>query len=211
MSKALKQKVVGKAKPASLSKVIHGAFMKTVIPAGMASAAPPLGTMLGQRNLNIANFVKDFNEQTKNIKEGVPLTTRVQTTGDRSYILEILKPPTSYFIKQAAGVKRASMQPGRQVAGVVSIKHIYEIAKYKLDDINCAHMSLKEMCIKVINSANRAGIKVVKHDLNPDELKEFMEGRANLEKKELQELAEKKAAKMMRTTAATAASTAPKK
>lgn len=72
--------------------------MKTYIPAGMASSAPPLGTMLGQvksfysirlwmiqienpfafkRNLNIANFVKDFNEKTKNIKEGTPLPTWV--------------------------------------------------------------------------------------------------------------------------------------
>ena len=53
--------------------------MKTIIPAGMASAAPPLGTMLGQRGINIANFVKDFNEQTKIYKEGIPITTRVHT------------------------------------------------------------------------------------------------------------------------------------
>ena len=90
------------------------------------------------------------------------------------------------------------MQPGRKVAGVVSIKHVYEIAKFKLEDINCAHMSLKEMCIKVINSANRAGIKVVKHDLDPVEMDEFLRQRQEIEKQELQELAEKRAAKMMR-------------
>lgn len=43
----------------------------------MASAAPPLGTMLGQRGINIANFVKDFNEQTKHFKDGIPIMTRV--------------------------------------------------------------------------------------------------------------------------------------
>ena len=90
------------------------------------------------------------------------------------------------------------MQPGRTVAGVISIKHVYEIAKYKLDDINCAHMDIKEMCIKVINSANRAGIKIVKHDIDPVELKEFLDERANIEKLELQELLDKKSAKMMR-------------
>jgi large subunit ribosomal protein L11 len=68
---------VGKAKP-TIQKVLHGAFMKTNIPAGLASAAPPLGTMLGQRGINIANFVKDFNQATANIKDGIPLPTRVQ-------------------------------------------------------------------------------------------------------------------------------------
>ena len=116
----------------------------------------------------------------------------------------------SYYLKQAAGIQRASMQPGKNINGVVSIKHVYEIAKYKLNDINCAHMDIKEMCIKVINTANRCGIKVVKHDLDPDELNEFFEERKEIEKKEMQELAEKKAAKMMRaapvaTTAATQA------
>jgi large subunit ribosomal protein L11 len=95
------------------------------------------------------------------------------------------------------------MQPGHNVAGVISVKHVYEIAKYKLDDINCAHMNIKEMCIRVINAANRAGIKVVKHDLDPVELKEFLDERANIEKKELQELLEKKAAKMMRASTPT--------
>lgn len=96
------------------------------------------------------------------------------------------------------------MEPGRKVAGVVSIKHVYEIAKFKLEDINCAHMSLKEMCIKVINSANRAGIKVVKHDLDPVELKEFLEQREELEKQELKELTDKRAAKLMRSANAAA-------
>ncbi len=52
--------------------------MRTNIPAGLASAAPPLGTMLGQRGINIANFVKDFNLATANIKDGIPLPTRIQ-------------------------------------------------------------------------------------------------------------------------------------
>lgn len=90
------------------------------------------------------------------------------------------------------------MLPGQKVAGVLSIKHVYEIAKFKLEDVNCAHMSLKEMCIKVLNSANRAGIKVVKHDLDSAELEEFLNQRQEIEKQELQELADKRAAKMMR-------------
>lgn len=103
------------------------------------------------------------------------------------------------------------MEPGRKVAGVISLKHVYEIAKFKIEDINCAHMSLKELCIKVINSANRAGIKVVKHDLDPVELDEFLSKREEIAKEELKELSEKRAAKLMRSTATATATTTPKK
>ena len=71
----------------------------------------------------------------------------------------------SFLVKQAAGIKRASMEPGRKVAGVISIKHVYEIAKFKNEDINCESFSLKEMCINVLKVCHRAGIKVVPHDL----------------------------------------------
>jgi large subunit ribosomal protein L11 len=97
------------------------------------------------------------------------------------------------------------MEPSKKVAGIVSIKHIYEIANYKIQDINCAHMDLKEMCIKVLNTANLAGIRVVKHDLDPKELAEFLAKRKEIEKQELEELAQKRTAKLMRAATAAAA------
>jgi len=69
------------------------------------------------------------------------------------------------------------MEPGRKVGGVISIKHVYEIAKYKNEELNCASYSLKEMCQNVINVANRTGIKIVHNDLNPAELREFLDER----------------------------------
>ena len=128
--------------------------------------------------------------------------------GDRSYILEILKPTTQYLLRQAAGIKRCSMQAGHQVAGIVTLKHIYEIAKYKCDDINYAHMTMKEMCISVLNKANQSGIKVIKEDLDPDELKEFLEKRAKVNEEEIKMIAEKKAAKLMRAANMAAAAAA---
>ena len=72
----------------------------------------------------------------------------------------------SFLLKQAAGIKRASMEPGRKIAGVISIKHVYAIAKYKNEDINCAAFSMEEMCINILKACHRSGIKVVHSDLS---------------------------------------------
>ncbi|ESO87719.1 hypothetical protein LOTGIDRAFT_97481, partial [Lottia gigantea] len=86
-----------------IPKVTHHPFMKTDIPAAMASAAPPLGPQLGQRGIQIAAFCKEFNERTANIKKGIPLPTRITVFPDRTFVLEIHNPPVSFFLKQAAG------------------------------------------------------------------------------------------------------------
>ncbi len=102
------------------------------------------------------------------------------------------------------------MEPGNKIAGVVSIKHVYEIAKFKSQDINCAHLDLKQLCISVLNSANRSGIKVVHQDLDPVELKDFLQERKKIEQQELDDIAERKVAKRMKAVANAAAASAAK-
>lgn len=126
-----------------VDKVDHSSKLRTNIPAGMAVAGPPLGPMLGQRGINIAAFCKDFNERTKDIKQGIPLPCRVGVNPDRSYQLVIHSPPATFMLKQAAGVQRGAMYPGKETSGKITRKHLYEIAKIKLEDPPNALLSLQ--------------------------------------------------------------------
>lgn len=151
-----------------VQKVVHNPLMRTNIPAGMAAAGPPLGPMLGQRGLNIAQFCKDFNEKTKHIKDGLPLPTRVRINPDRTYELIIHRPTTSYLIKAAAGINRGAMDAkSGEIAGKITFKHAYEIAKIKAEDPPHENVPLEEICQRVIEQCLTIGVEVVR-ELNAE-------------------------------------------
>lgn len=68
------------------------------------------------------------------MKEGIPLPCRVSVNSDRSYELVIHAPPATFFLKQAAGIQKGAMSPGREVSGKITLKHLYEIAQIKIMD-----------------------------------------------------------------------------
>ncbi|XP_058812650.1 large ribosomal subunit protein uL11m [Topomyia yanbarensis] len=181
----------------SIDKIDHSSKLRTNIPAGMAVAGPPLGPMLGQRGINIAVFCKDFNERTKDYKEGIPLPCRVAVTSDRSYELTIHAPPATFLLKQAAGIQRAAMMPGREIAGKITRKHLYEIAQIKLNDPPNALLTLQQMCNALIGVARTCGIEVV-NELDSTEYQQFLEERKLIVDEQRRELQEKREAKMLR-------------
>ncbi|KAJ6638064.1 39S ribosomal protein L11, mitochondrial [Pseudolycoriella hygida] len=179
-------------------KVDHSSRLRTNIPAGMAVAGPPLGPMLGQRGINIAAFCKDFNERTKDIKQGVPLPCRVSVNPDRSYQLAIHSPPATFFLKQAAGIQRGAVEPGRETAGKITRKHLYEIAKIKLQDPPNALLTLQQMCEMLVGASRTCGIEIVDR-LDSEDYQRFLDERKIILEEQRQKRQEAREAKMTRT------------
>ncbi|XP_012231007.1 large ribosomal subunit protein uL11m [Linepithema humile] len=178
-------------------KVDHSSKLRVNILAGLASSAPPLGSQLGQRNINIANFCKDFNARTADIKEGIPLPCRVKVHSDRTYDLVIHKPPVTYYLKQAAGIQKGKMKKG-EIAGKITLKHLYEIAKIKSEDPPLALLSLQQICQMLVGIARTCGIEIVR-EINPEEYTQFLKDREESIAKFEEELKLIKESKMLRT------------
>ncbi len=134
------------------------ALIKLYCPAGAANPAPPVGPALGQHGVNIMEFCKRFNEETKG-KEGLVLPAIITVYEDRSFTFIVKSPPVSVLLKQACGIAKASGAPPREKAGQVSQTQVSEIAKQKQQDLN-AHTL--EAAVKMIEGTARSmGIDVV--------------------------------------------------
>ena len=132
--------------------------IKLHIPAGKATPAPPVGPALGQHGVNIMDFCKAFNAKTA---KGNGITTPVLITvyQDHSYSFITKTPPASVLLAKAAGVPKGSGVPNREKVGKVTRAQVEEIAKTKLEDLNCA--SLEAAVNIVAGSARSMGIDVV--------------------------------------------------
>ena len=134
------------------------ALIKLYCPAGQANPAPPVGPALGQHGVNIMEFCKKFNEETKG-KEGLVLPAIITVYEDRSFTFIVKSPPVSILLKQACGIAKASGNTPREKAGQVTRAQINDIAKQKQPDLN-AH-GLEAAVRMIAGTARSMGIDVV--------------------------------------------------
>ena len=113
------------------------AIVKLQIPAGEAKPSPPIGPALGQRGANIMQFCKQFNEETTSFERGIPIPVEITIFVDKSFIFKIKTSPASYYIKKYANITSGSKEPGKNIIGEIFYDKLLEIAKIKLQDMNC--------------------------------------------------------------------------
>ena len=104
------------------------AQIKLHVPAAQANPAPPVGPALGQHGVNIMQFCKQFNEQTKG-RDGLILPAVISVYEDKSFSFIIKSPPSSVLLKRAANLAKASGTAGKETIGTVNKKQVEEIAK----------------------------------------------------------------------------------
>ena len=129
--------------------------IKLQIPAGKATPAPPVGTVLGPAGISLQEFCTKFNDMTRD-KMGDILPVEITIYDDRSFDMVLKTPPAAFLLKKAAGIKKGSSK-GETVA-TISRDKIKEIAETKLPDLNANDI---EAAIKIVEgTAVNMGIKV---------------------------------------------------
>ena len=131
--------------------------IKLQIPAGKATPAPPVGTVLGPAGINLQEFCTKYNDATKD-KMGDILPVEIKIFEDRSFDFVIKTPPAAFLIKKYAKVKSGSKKGSKETVGSLTKEQIKEIATIKLPDLNCYTV---EEAIKIVTrTAKNMGITV---------------------------------------------------
>lgn len=131
--------------------------IKLQAPGGQATPAPPIGPALGQRGVNIGQFVSQFNERTKQLNGTiVPVVITVYT--DKSFTFEVKSPPAAVLLKQAAEIAKGSGAPNKEKAGKVTAEQVRKIAETKLKDLNAYDLA---SAVKIIEGTARSmGVEI---------------------------------------------------
>src|SRR3954451_613089 len=128
------------------------------LPAGKATPAPPVGTVLGPHGINIVEFTKSYNEKTA-AQSGQVIPAQITIFEDRSFTFILRTPPAADLLRKAAGVDKGSSTTGRETVGKVTRGQIREIAETKMADLNAVDI---EGASKIVEGTARSmGIEVV--------------------------------------------------
>jgi large subunit ribosomal protein L11 len=133
------------------------AVVKIQIPAGQATPAPPVGTALGPHGVAIMDFCKAYNAATEQ-QRGTIVPVEITVYEDRSFTFVLKTPPTPVLLRQAAGIDKASTNPGREPVGKITDEQLTEIAQTKMPDLNAYDIEAAKA--QVAGTARSMGIEV---------------------------------------------------
>lgn len=133
------------------------AVVKLQAPGGQATPAPPIGPALGQHNVNIGQFVQQFNERTREMA-GVTIPVEITIYGDRTFTFITKSPPAAVLLKQAAGIAKGSGVPNREKVGKVTKDQVRKIAETKAKDLNA--FDVEAAMLQVMGTARSMGLEV---------------------------------------------------
>jgi len=134
------------------------AYIKLQVAAGQANPSPPVGPALGQHGVNIMDFCKQFNAQTQNLEQGLPIPVVITVYADRSFTFVTKTPPASVLLKKAAKISKGSATPHTDKVAKLTREQIEEIARIKEPDLTAADMDAAVRTIA--GTARSAGIEV---------------------------------------------------
>ena len=132
--------------------------LKLRIPAGRATAGPPVGSTLGQWGLNMMDFINPFNDATKDLM-GKDVIVHMQVFEDRTFAWKSLGQPVDDMIREKAGIKKGSGKPNSDKVGKLTSAQIQEIAEAKMEQLNAIDI---DGAIKTVaGSARSMGVEIV--------------------------------------------------
>jgi large subunit ribosomal protein L11 len=133
-------------------------YIKLQIPAAKATASPPVGPALGQHGVNIAQFIREFNDRTKD-QAGFKIPVVITVYSDRSFSFITKTPPTPTLIMKAAGLNGGSGVPNKTKVGSITTAQLREIAEKKMPDLTAA--TIEAAMSQVAGTCRSMGITVV--------------------------------------------------
>jgi large subunit ribosomal protein L11 len=133
------------------------AVVKIQIPAGQATPAPPVGTALGPHGVAIMDFCKAYNAATES-QRGTIVPVEITVFEDRSFTFVLKTPPTPVLLREAAGVDKGALTPGRETVGKITDAQLTEIAQVKMPDLNAYDIEAAKQ--QVAGTARSMGIEV---------------------------------------------------
>jgi large subunit ribosomal protein L11 len=135
-------------------------YVKLQIPAGKATPAPPVGTALGPKGVNIMEFCKGFNAKTSaKDQEGLIIPVVITIYSDRSFTFITETPPVPVLIKRAVSIAKGSAEPNKTKVGKITEAQVEEIAKIKMPDLNSFDLGAAIRSVK--GTARSMGVDVV--------------------------------------------------